>query len=255
MIDAKLMSWWGGDKEVASAAWCSTVDDPLKIEARTDEDVKRVINQLISDNHNTPKEAVWLKFWISCPIFCERQLDKYRMTLQLQDIEITYLKGDFGRDNISQNEYSGRYKTLINEFIEMPDDVAEIWGMANEGSAQAVIDIKKIWHDEMTRVYDLYQSWLRMVWNAHKEYGMVNNAQYKRFREFVRGMIPTAYFTNFQWIMNMNAFEHIMNERMSEYSGKPQVETQIVARMMYEELKRYEVCPNMLKEMEIRNHW
>ena len=56
MIEVKLIVAESNDKGVAGAAWCSTTADPITSENRSDQDVRRVINQLIS---NSITSGVW----------------------------------------------------------------------------------------------------------------------------------------------------------------------------------------------------
>ncbi len=87
-IKAQYLSHWEDDIDLASAAWASTVRTIDDIESKNEEDVSRVVKIIVDGHHDTPKESIWVKFYIECPIFVERQFDKYRMTQQYQDIHI-----------------------------------------------------------------------------------------------------------------------------------------------------------------------
>src|SRR5881398_43196 len=75
-IDVQFCSHWGGDREAAYAVWASSMDKG-KAEAKTNVDVARVVIGLVHLHHDTPKERLWMEFFITCPIFVERQFDKY----------------------------------------------------------------------------------------------------------------------------------------------------------------------------------
>lgn len=237
------------DKEIAEAAWASTNQKSSTLIGKTSEDVEKVVTMLINDSHDTPKEVVWFKFFLAIPIFCERQLDKYRMTIQRQDIQLEFLQGGMGRDFITQNEYSGRYRTLINEFIGMPEDVINIWDKGNDDVMN--IDIHEEWNNILTSQYNVYKSWLSTMWKGYTN-GYITNAEYKRFREFVRGMLGTAYMTHMQWFMNLNALEHILCQRLKEDT---QIETQWIAQLMLEEILKLENPPKAVQEMVKKYGW
>jgi len=111
MIEARILSVWGTDTTIAQSAWVSTYD----VIDRPQADVERVVRDIVEHDHGTPQERVWLDFYLRLPIYCERQFDKYRMTRQIQgldaDVLVDIYEARMGRENITQNEMSGRYRT------------------------------------------------------------------------------------------------------------------------------------------------
>lgn len=237
---------WGSDRTIAESAWAST--NASQNNQRSVEDVNRVTTQVVVEHHDTPKESVWFRFYLYIPIFIERQLDKYRMTLQKQDYEINYLVGDVGRFGITQNEFSGRYRTLIHHFLKMPDDIKQIIMLSN------CEHIESEYYHKMESNWETYSKWLKLIKDAYNEH-CITNADYKRFREFARGVLGTGFYTAMQWSLNLNALEHILNQRLA---AETQRDTQIVAYMMYREINRIADQTNFKNtwsKMKLANGW
>jgi len=235
--EVKLLDFWNSDKDIADSAWASTVRSQ-----RGSDDVFRVITQnIVPLKHDTPKEAVWLKFWIRCPIYVDRQLDKYRMSTQKQDFKVEWEQGEMGRMEITQNELSLRYRTMPNTYIDMPDDVHGIVG--NELYE---------WYDsEMRRQEAVYQNMLLYLKEKVNQ-KLITYDELKRAREFYRGILGTGFFTDMQIILNLNAFEHIMNQRLKK---ETQPETRLVARLMLDEVIDKKVAPITIEKMIEVDNW
>jgi thymidylate synthase ThyX len=257
-IKVTLERHWGSDRNAAEAAWASTG----KAEGRSDEDVRRVVGQLVALSHDTPKESVWLDFAITCPIFVERQIDKYRMSVQHQDFRLEYLEAPFGRWGMTQNELSGRYRTLPDRPYEMPKDVAEISAKATKhrvvSSGLVDGDVVVFAEGEQTAfsntlkaLYETYQFKLTTLKEAELA-GKITNAQYKRAREVWRGILGTAFLTDMRLVLNLNAFEHLINQRLA---ADAQMESRVVAVGMLQAVEKDGVATGMVFEMAKKNGW
>lgn len=242
-IEAKLVSHWGGDRNAAESAWASSVDLE-KLSQRSDQDVMRVVTNLVHLHHDTPKERLWLEFFITCPIYLERQFDKTRMSIQYQQFELTYMEAPMGRNNITQNELSGRYRTIPDRPYLVPNDVGDILNKARGFTANNIDDMLKQQHAK----YNVILGDLKIAQKA----GDITNQEYKRAREVIRGVLGTSYLTDMRIIMNMNAFEHIMNQRLALDA---QMESRVLASKMLLEVRRANVVPTMLEEMIKANGW
>lgn len=235
--EVELLDWWESDKDIADSAWVSTAK-----QSRTEEDVYRVITQsIVPLHHDTPKESVWLKFWIRCPIYVERQLDKYRMSTQKQDFKVEWEEGEFGRWGISQNELSLRYKTMPNTYISMPKDVYKIVGNT----------VAYLYEQIMTNQEIAYEKIISKLKHRVDE-NIITYAELKRAREFLRGILGTGFLTDMQLILNLNSFEHIMNQRLNPDA---QPETQFVARLMLNQVIDKQVAPITIEKMIEVNNW
>lgn len=246
-----LLDWWpkAGDKAVCEAAWCSTYD---RDQIKTEEQIDTLINMLISKGHTTPLESVWLKFYIECPIFVERQLDKYRLTQQFEDIHgnwgIECQYGAIGRNNITQNELSGRYRTIPDRFIEMPPDVSDILQKIKENPSD---HYQTHFRQAIADQYEYYESGLSFLKKGVKE-NKISEKEFKRGREFIRGVLGTAFYTQMIWVLNLNSFQHIMNQRLA---SEAQVETREIAKMMLNEVVKNKVAVKVIQKMCEVNNW
>ena len=247
-IKVELIRSWGGDDNIAHAAWASSYDKS-KADAKTPEDVRKVVEGIVRNSHGTPKESVWVEFFITCPIFCERQLDKYRMTLQHQDIQVEMLERPMGGLNITQNELSGRYRTIPDRGYDMPTDVETICKKAY--STADYYNWKEDWQMFISDQHKEYSLRLQILKMAEKS-GKITNAEYKRAREVWRGLLGTHTLTDMRMTMNLNAFEHIVNQRLDPAS---QLETRVVAALMLDAMLAAGVAPTALSEMAIKNNW
>jgi thymidylate synthase ThyX len=251
-----ISSWQGngtGDGSVAHAAWASSTDFE-KLDKKSDEDIRRIATNVVKLHHDTPKERVWLEFFITMPIFCERQYDKYRMTLQHQDFRVDFSTRIMGGDSITQNELSGRYRTIPERVMEMPQDVSGIIDRAySEGDILSMgsSSFEQEWKDELHKQYEYYKRKLTILKEAEVS-GRITNTQYKRAREFLRGVLGTAYLTDARICMNLNAFEHILNQRLPDDAQR---ESQIVAYYMLEEVQKHNVAPITITQMMETNGW
>lgn len=248
-IVVELQDAWGSDWNIAHKAWNSSLDQQ-KAEKKTDEDVKRLIQEtLIPHGHNTPLERVWFDFYIKCPIFVERQLDKYRISIQDQGLEINTETGSFGRMGISQNEMSARYRTLPSEFYALPIDFLNItntiWSLDPKDS------FKGYYEHLMQYQYKFYSDNLQKARDAEKS-GVISNAEYKRFREVLRGVLGTSYYTTMNITINLLSLSHIWVQRLAEDA---QPEIQEVARQMLQAVWNCGNVPYSLEALIKKHGW
>jgi len=240
-IRVNLIDSWNGDADIAHSAWVSTAST----DNRTNEDIERVVNNIVMESHDTPKEAVWLRFDLHVPIFVERQLDKYRMTQQKQNMIVEYDYGKFGRDNITQNELSLRYRTMKNDWLNLPDDIIEV---LNDNDLSEFVEkyTKMMMHQDI--LYNDLMVSLRKKYND----GDLQYSELKRIREVYRGVLGTSYMTDMQLILNLNAFEHILNQRISPHA---QPETMLTCQLMLEELVNKNTSAIAINKMIQTNNW
>jgi thymidylate synthase ThyX len=245
-IKAELTSHWGTDRDSANAAWASSVDVE-KLLTRSDEDVRRVVSGLVTQGHDTPKERVWCEFFVTCPIFVERQFDKYRLTTQIQDIQIGSNLAEFGRHGITQNELSGRYRTLPNRPYEMPNDVNHILEQAT-GLRGDFFSVYKKKQEEVFFYYNERLKYLRMA----RDRGDISNDAYKRARDVLRGLLPLATLTDMRIVLNMNAFEWMGNQRLPDNA---QLEARVLFYQMLMAVRNNNVAPILVDKMVEVNKW
>lgn len=253
-IKVELLSTWegkaGGDGTVAHAAWASSTDVE-KLGSKTVEDIRRIATNVVNFHHDTPKERLWMEFFITAPIFVERQFDKYRMTIQYQDFQIEFLERPMGGNHITQNELSGRYRTIPERSLELPRDVKAICDKVVAGVDSDKFDWAADWAELMKDQHQEYKTRLEILKNAEK-FGRITNQEYKRAREVWRGILGTATLTDFRIVMNLNAFEHITNQRLEPAT---QLESRIVSYQMLKQLILSKAAPITLDRMMEVNGW
>lgn len=231
-IKVELQETMGSDRSVADAAWTSSIDYQKK-KARTDEDVKRIIKMLADNKHSVPFESVVFRFWIKLPIQTDRQL----MTHRLQ----------------SASGMSGRYRTMPNEYLDVPEDVEATMGkfVAKYDNPAAVEqDLFQSYYDLCGFANEYYQMAIQSAKKAEKA-GQITNHEYKRFREFYRGILPQNNMTERVTTMNLRSFANFIKLRLSPHA---QPEIRYVAEQMLQAVKSANVCPQAIEYLE-QNGW
>lgn len=223
-IKVELQDWLGNDRAIAESAWTSSMTHDAK-ELRSDTDVERVVNNLADSGHGTPFESVVCRFWLRIPIAIDRQVMTYRCA--------------------SQNGMSGRYRTMPDEFLEMPDDVVQILRKVDRGYW-----IREGYDMHCVAANAWYQESMELMKEA-KAAGVVPNDEYKRVREILRGPLPQHNMTERAIIMNLRALANLFKQRL-----KPDAQAEIreVARQMLDQLNAANVCPVALTALA-RNGW
>lgn len=223
-IKVELQEIMGTDKSIAESAWTSSLDYQKK-KSRTNEDVTRIINMLADSKHSTPFESVVFRFWIKMPIATDRQF----MTHRLQ----------------SASGMSGRYRTMPNEWLQIPQDVELINSKIKERRIpfSSYNDICK----KSNEIYNYLLLDLKEAQNANE----ITNTEYKRLREFYRGMLPQHNMTERVSVMNLRAFANFIKLRLSKDA---QPEIQEVARQMLEQVEKSLKCPVAIEALK-RNNW
>ena len=218
-ILVELQEFMGSDASVANAAWVSTYDKDRREDKYDDpEKVAQLVPRLIRDGHSTPVESVILRFWIRMPIFTDRQHMTHRIA--------------------SHNGLSGRYRTLPDDWFGIPLDCIEILDKSSENHN---------WGGEVSRDFDqlcdrankFYKGQLELLRNAEKA-GRITNAEYKRVREILRGVLPTAGMVERTTIFNLRSFANYQRLRNSDHA---QPEIKRVAELMLAEVEKAGVAP------------
>lgn len=225
-IKVELQAVYGGDREIAEAAWTSSTDLQKK-NSRTEEDTKRVVNMLADLKHSVPFESVILRFWFRLPIATDRQLMTHRIA--------------------SHSGMSGRYRTMPEEFLGLPQDVADIFSKIED-------DLGNVIDNQYRSLCHEANSWYKNVTKAVKEHeklGTISNAEYKRVREFVRGVLPQHNMTERVTVMNLRSFANFVKLR-----NKPEAQPEIrhLAEEMLKQVKESNKCPLAIEALE-RNGW
>ena len=233
-IKVELQEWMGSDKSIAEAAWTSSTTLEGKSK-RTDADIERVVKMLIEQKHASPIESVVLRFWIKMPIQSDRQHMTHRVA--------------------SHNGMSGRYRTMPSEFLEIPGDIMTI---SQKAAYRDSFDkVSTYNYDDMSGYEKLCESaniWYNNLVKSYKDAeskGCITNQEYKRAREFFRGVLPQNNMTERVTIMNLRSFANYQKLRNSEHA---QPEIREVAELMLKEVKEKKVAPIAISMLEL-NKW
>lgn len=224
-ILVELQDTMGSDLSIANAAWTSTYDKNKREDKYDDQTkISKLVRQLILDRHGTPVESVVFRFWIRMPIFTDRQ-------------HITHRIG-------SHNGLSGRYRTMPLDYFHLPNDVKTI---LNKSKASSHIQDK---YEEICKTSTNAYSTMLDSLKSDEKTGLIDNKEFKRVREVIRGILPTAGMVERTSIMNLRAFANYQRQRNSEHA---QPEIREVARLMLEQVESANIAPvaiATLKEIE-----
>jgi thymidylate synthase (FAD) len=214
-IEVELQDHMGSDRSIAESAWTSSLVKSSKSK-KPDEDVSKVIKYLAEHKHSTPFESVVFRFWIRMPIYIDRQHMTHRIA--------------------SHNGLSGRYRTLPSDFMSIPQDVMDIVSKVDPAKSL----MWKAQYDKLCKdSHDFYLSALNDLKTAQTS-GIIDNREYKRAREIIRGPTPIATMTERITTMNLRSFANYQKLRNSEHA---QVEIVDVAQQMLEQVKLKNICP------------
>ena len=225
MIQVQLQEWMGSDRSIADAAWTSS-SELIKKETRTDEDVARIVNMLADLKHSVPFESVVFRFWIRLPIAIDRQHMTHRIA--------------------SHSGMSGRYRTMPSDFMAMPDDIKEI--IAQADGPNSVIETQ--YNEYCVASNNWYTEHCSFFKNKEKE-GAISNQNYKRIREFLRGVLPQHNMTERVTVMNLRAFANYYKLR-SKADAQPEIQS--IANQMYDSIVEKNVCPIAIQSLH-NNNW
>lgn len=214
-ILVELQETMGSDESIANAAWTSTYDKTKREDKYDDkEKVAKLVRQLILDGHGTPIESVILRFWIRMPLFSDRQHMTHRLG--------------------SHNGLSGRYRTMPEDFFSLPDDVNDIINKATVGGG-----LQASYNESCKQANEGYKKIVASMKEAEKS-GFISNAEFKRVRETVRGMLPTAGMVERTSIFNLRSFANYQRQRNSDHA---QPEIRQVAKLMLEQVEAAGIAP------------
>lgn len=220
-IQVQLQETMGSDRSIANSAWTSSANLIAK-ELRSDKDVARVVNMLADAGHSTPFESVVCRFWIKMPVATDRQHVTHRIA--------------------SHNGLSGRYRRMPDDYLAMPPDVAAICRKL-PGGHEIVEDYAML----CEAANDAYRTWTALA----KESADLTSNEYKRAREFLRGVLPQHNMVERVSIFNLRSLANYFRLRLDP-AAQPEIRE--VARQMLAQLKQAEVCPVALSALE-RNGW
>lgn len=226
-ILVQLQEVMGSDRMIAEAAWTSSTTYSGKT-LKTEEDVKRVVNMLADAKHSVPFESVIFRFWIRLPIAIDRQLMTHRIA--------------------SHSGLSGRYRTVPSDYLTFAQDVYEI--IEKSSSSSEADNVEDIYNKTCAEANVIYRNKLTELKQAVSD-KKITNDEYKRVREFLRGMLPQHNMTERVSIFNLRSFANLVKLR-----NKPDAQPEIkyMVELMLEAVEKLGVCPLAIEALK-RNDW
>jgi thymidylate synthase (FAD) len=135
---------------------------------------RKLLQYLMQHDHATPFESVVFRFHIKCPFFVARQWFRHRIA--------------------SYNEYSLRYRQAIDDYY-VPEGVLSEEEMA-----------------EYRRVMEESLKYYRLVIERSRDLATI--PQRRRVREVVRGVLGSAFYTEFFWTINFRSLMNFLRLRL-----------------------------------------
>ena len=224
-IKVELQEWMGSDRSIAESAWTSSLTHQIK-NSKSDSDVERVVKMLAENKHSTPFESVIFKFWIKLPIAIDRQHMTHRIA--------------------SHNGMSARYRTMPREWLSLPEDVKHIMDKAIESDSNIFV---KEYEDLCTKANIWYEN--TIAYFKIREGKEISNKEFKRIREFLRGVLPQHNMSERVTIFNLRSFANYQKLRNSEHA---QPEIRQIAELMLKEVKAKNIAPIAIEWLE-KNNW
>lgn len=169
---------------------------------------------------------------------------KYLGMEETFDLEVTGPYHNFVCNGVvvhnSHNGLSGRYRTLPNDWYNLPNDVTEILKKAKcEPVGDEYLEV-------CDRAYSSYSSAIKDLKETEKN-GIITNAEYKRAREVLRGMLPTSGMTERTTILNLRSFANFQKQRNSDHA---QPEIRYIAQEMLRLVEEANICPVAIQALK-----
>lgn len=227
-IQVELQETMGSDEAIANAAWTSTYDKERREDKYDDPTkVEDIVRRCIRDGHSVPVESVVMRFWVRHPIFGDRQHMTHRIA--------------------SHNGQSARYRTMPDDFYNLPADVRDIVAKADRklDDDASLSGLVLNYNKALDEQHHIYASWLDALRKAERR-EIINNAEYKRAREVLRGVLGTSFMTERTTIMNLHSFANYQRLRNSQHA---QPEIRRVAQLMLRRVIDAKVAPIAIDEL------
>lgn len=139
---------------------------------------KKLLFYLMENLHETPFEKIVFEFNVKCPLFVARQWQRHRI-------------GSF-------NERSARYRVFeLDYYVPSLEDLPD---------AYAAEDVQE-YVKALKQNYELYES---LVVKVADQPGNRSRA-----REVFRGLLGTAYYTEFFWTVNFRSLMNFLKLRLA----------------------------------------
>ena len=208
-IDVTLMLQAGSDAMICAAAKVSTSPEDALAIARDQDASKGLLRYLMRHSHGSPFEVGTMTFFVHCPVFVMREIQRHRI-------------------GFSFNEESQRYRTVGSAFwtpppdrlLDTPDGYKSARPTFERGTKEQFDLISS--HDQV--LYDAAYT----AYEAEVANGVA--------REVARRLLPVGIFTSAWVTCNPRSLMHFLSLRThrpdAAYPSYPQREIEQVAEAM-----------------------
>jgi len=177
----QLVSYSGSDLDVVN---CARVSYAKESETLTEQDSK-LIKYLIKNNHGSPFEHTFLKFFVKAPIFVLREWHRHRAGWSYNEWSMRYLKMNETVPLEFYKPVNWRYQSKTNK-------------QASEGEFKDVA-LDKLYVEQNEKAAETYNSLI--------EAGVA--------REIARGVLPVCTYTAMFASCNLRSLMHFLSLRNS----------------------------------------
>jgi thymidylate synthase (FAD) len=215
----RVVDYFGDDAAIVQAARVSYGKGTKKVS-----DDRNLVRYLMRHRHSTPFEMCEIKLHVKLPIFVARQWIRHRTA--------------------NVNEYSARYSILDREFyVPAPEQLAAqsqtnrqgrgdlLEGSAAERTLAAIENLSS----EAYRVYE----------DLLNEGDKADPARPGLARELARMVLPTNWYTQWYWKIDLNNLLHFLSLRADSHA---QYEIRVYADAICDVVKRW--CPIAFEAFE-----
>lgn len=192
----RLIDYMGDDTAIVQSARVSYGQGTKHISQD-----RGLIRYLMRHWHTTPFEMCELKLHVKLPIFVARQWIRHRTA--------------------NVNEYSARYSILDREFyIPAPEHLAAQSKVNNQGrgellTGQEAHEVLEILKHDSQRSYDSY---IKMLNIDDQSYETVDESRQGLARELARMNLPTNFYTQWYWKIDLNNLLHFLMLRADPHA-------------------------------------
>jgi len=198
----RVVDYMGDDSAIVQAARVSYGKGTKKLS----ED-RGLIRYLMRHWHTTPFEMCEIKLHVKLPIFVARQWIRHRTA--------------------NVNEYSARYSILDREFyVPSPENLAAQSKSNRQGrggvlQGQEAADVLNTLKADSTQCYDHYMQMLNLNDETNE---VLDESRQGLTRELARMNIPTNFYTQWYWKIDLNNLLHFARLRADSHAQHEIVE-------------------------------
>jgi thymidylate synthase (FAD) len=209
----RVIDYFGDDAAVVQAARVSYGKGTRKVQ-----DDRNLIRYLMRHRHSTPFEMCEIKLHVKLPIFVARQWIRHRTA--------------------NVNEYSARYSILDREFyVPLPENLAaqsasnrqgrgdRLEGSDAEHALQAIEGLS-------AEAYRAYEHLL----NQRADGAVIDEARPGLARELARMVLPTNYYTQWYWKIDLQNLLHFLSLRADAHA---QYEIRVYAEVIAQIVEKW----------------